>query len=210
VNGRDLDSAAPQVSIISYEKQAAQVRLRDCRFGKYETTFAVGLHSDGLEARIGEVSVNSWDNGGLTRFMDGLATDFRGWAGTRSWAVNHLKITAVFHSGGHVELCWAIRAWITRSDWEASLTTWIEGGQQMTGLAAAIKTFLTQTQPVQLWGLVTHSASVPGAGDPLAVLGDGFQYLVGVLGPGERLGVLVPLADPPADVGFQTGDAAVG
>lgn len=33
---------------------------------------------------------------------------------------------------------------LTRSDWETSLTTWIEGGQQMTELAAAIKAFLTE------------------------------------------------------------------
>jgi hypothetical protein len=81
--------------------------------------------------------------------MDGLAADFRGWAGTRSWEASHLKLTAAFHSGGHVELCWTIRPWTARHDWEASLTTWIEGGQQMTELAAAIKAFLTQPQPVQ-------------------------------------------------------------
>jgi hypothetical protein len=93
--------------------------------------------------------VTPWDSGSLTGFMDSLAADSRGWAGTRSWAVNHLKLTAACHSGGHVELCWTIRPWITRNDWEASLTTWIEGGQQMTELAAAIEAFLTQAQPVQ-------------------------------------------------------------
>jgi len=145
VNGHDPDGTAPQVIIGSYENAAAQVRLHDCRLlGEYETTFAVDLHADELDARIGEVSVTPWDNGGLTSFMDGLAADFRGWAGTRSWAVNHLQLTAASHSGGHVELCWTIRPWITRPDWEASLTTWIEAGQQMTELAAAIRAFLTQ------------------------------------------------------------------
>jgi hypothetical protein len=157
VNGHDLDGTAPQVIIRSYENAAAQVRLHDRRFlGEYETTFAVDLHADGLDARIGEVSVTPWDSGGLTGFMDGLAADFRGWAGTRSWAVNHLKLTAAFHSGGHVELCWTIMPWITRPDWEASLTTWIEGGQQMTELAAAISAFLTQAQPVQLRRHLAH------------------------------------------------------
>jgi len=151
VDGHDPDGAAQQVIIGSYENSATRVCLHDCRFiGEYETTFVVDLHSDGLDARIGEVSVTPWDCGGLTGFMDGLAADFRGWSGTRSWAVNHLKLTATFHSGGHVELCWTIRPWITRADWEASLTTWIEGGQQMTDLAAAIKALLTQAQPVQL------------------------------------------------------------
>jgi hypothetical protein len=151
VNGHDPNGAMSQVIIRSEENPSAQVRLHDCRFaGEYETTFAVDLHADGLDAHIDPISVTPWDNGGLTDFMDELAADFRGWGGTRSWTTNHLKLTATFHPGGHVELCWTIRLWITRNDWEASLTTWIEGGQQMTELAAAIKAFLTQTQPVQL------------------------------------------------------------
>jgi hypothetical protein len=162
VNGHDLNGAAPQVIITSNENPAAQVRLHSCRFpGEYETTFAVDLHADGLDAGIGEVSVTPWDNGGLTGFMDGLAADFRGWAGTRTWFVNHLKITADFHSRGHVELCWTIRPWITRLDWETSLITWIESGQQMTELAAAIKAFLTQPQPVQLRHHLTHVHAAP-------------------------------------------------
>lgn len=151
MDSHDPDAAAPQVIIRSGKDAAAQVRLHDCRFpGEYETTFAVCLHADGLDARIGEVSVTPWDNSGLTSFMDGLVADFRGWVGTRSWAVSHFKLTAAFHSGGHVELCWTIRPWITHNDWEASLTTWIEGGQQMTELAAAIRAFLTGTHPPEL------------------------------------------------------------
>jgi hypothetical protein len=147
VNDLDPDGAAAQVIIGSYENAAARVRLHDRRLlGEYETTFAVELHADGPDARIGEVSVTPWDGGGLPGFMDGLAADFRGWDGARSWAVNHLAITAAFHPGGQVELCWTIRPRLTRSVWEASVTTWIEGGQQMTELAAAVKAFLTQTE----------------------------------------------------------------
>ena len=106
MTGDDLDGAAPQVIITSYENAAAQVRLHGRRLvGEYETTFAVGLHADGLDARIGEVSVTPGDGGGLPGFLDGLAAGFRGWAGTRSWAAGHLTLTAAFHSGGHVELC---------------------------------------------------------------------------------------------------------
>jgi hypothetical protein len=43
----------------------------------------------------------------------------------------------------------------------------------------------------------------------LAVGGEGFEDLVGGLGPDERPGVLVPLVGPVADVGFEFGDAAV-
>jgi len=146
VSDHDLDSAASQVIITSYENAAARVRLHDCRFvDKDETTFAVELHADGLDARIGEVSVIPWDSAGLAEFVDGLAADYRGWDGTRSWAASHLELTATFHSGGHVELGWTIRPWLMRPGWEASLTTWIEGGQQMSELATAIRAFLTQT-----------------------------------------------------------------
>lgn len=151
MSDHDLDSAASQVIISSYDNAAAYVRLHDCRLpGDYETTFAVGLHADGLDARIGEVSVTPWDSGGLTGFMDGLAAAYRGWEGTRCWAVSHLELTAAFHSGGHVELGWTIRPWLTRPGWEASLTTWVEGGQQMSELASAVRAFLTQAQPIRL------------------------------------------------------------
>lgn len=149
MNGHDLDGAEPQVIIRSDENPAAKVRLHDCRLlGQYETTFAVDLQSDGLYARIGEVSVSPWDAEGPDRLHGRTGGRLPRLGRHRSWAVNHLKLTAAFHSGGHVELCWTIRPWITRPDWEASLTTWIEGGQQMTELAAAVSAFLTQAQPV--------------------------------------------------------------
>jgi len=43
-----------------------------------------------------------------------------------------------------------------------------------------------------------------------AVGGEGFEDLVSGLGPHERLGVLVPLGDPLADVVLELGNAAVG
>jgi hypothetical protein len=166
VNDLDPDGAAPQVIIGSYENAAARVRLHDRRLlGEYETTFAVELHADGLDARIREVSVTPWDGGGLPAFTDGLAADFRGWDGTRSWAAGHLAITAAFHPGGHVELRWTIRPRLTRPRWEASVTTWIEGGQQMTELAGAVKQFLAQAQPAPL------TAAVP-ARQPVITLGE--------------------------------------
>ena len=146
MDGRDIGGATAQVIIESSENAATRVRVYGCRFlGEYGTTFAVDVHGDGLDARVGEVSVTPWDCGGLTGFLDGLAADFRGWAGTRSWAVNHLELGAGFHFGGHVELRWTLRPWVTRSVWEASVTTWIEGGQRMAELAASVKDFLTQT-----------------------------------------------------------------
>jgi len=114
VDGRDLGSGVPQVDIRSDGSPSAEVRHYDRRFlGEYETTFAVGLHAVGLDAREGEVSVTPWDGGGLLGFSDSLASDFRGWVGSRSWAVGHLEVSVAFRSGGHVELRWTIRPCLT-------------------------------------------------------------------------------------------------
>jgi hypothetical protein len=91
------------------------------------------------------VFVYVWDAQYLPDFLDGLAADFRGWEGSRSWAANHLKLTADFHSRGHVELRWALRPWDSRRDsWEATVTTWLEAGQQISGLAADVRAFLAR------------------------------------------------------------------
>jgi hypothetical protein len=65
-------------------------------------------------------------------------------------------------------------------------------------------------QPQQDAEVLAAHRGRPGSGDPLAVLGEGLEDLVGGLGPRERLRVFVPLADPLADVCFELGDAAVG
>jgi hypothetical protein len=43
----------------------------------------------------------------------------------------------------------------------------------------------------------------------LAVYGDGLKDVICGLGPHERLGVLLPLVDPLADVVLELGDAAL-
>lgn len=87
---------------------------------------------------------------GLPGFTDGLAAGFRGWAGTRFRAAGHLEVTAAFRSGGHAGLRWTIRPRLARDGWEACLTTWIEGGQHKTDLAAGVRASLTPDQPAQL------------------------------------------------------------
>jgi hypothetical protein len=151
VDGENLDvTAAPQVIVRSGQDPAVRVLLHDRQFiDQDETAFAVDLQAGGLAAHHRDVSVAVWDPEDLSDFVDGLAADFRGWSGSRSWTARHLKLTAAFHSGGHVELRWTLRPWASRHDsWEASVTTWLEAGQQMTVLAAGIRAFLTRPQPV--------------------------------------------------------------
>jgi hypothetical protein len=52
---------------------------------------------------------------------------------------------AVFRSGGHVGLTWAVRPWPRAAgSWGASVTTWLEAGEQMTCLAADVRAFLAK------------------------------------------------------------------
>lgn len=111
-----------------------------------ETVFSIEAKADGLRAAIPDVTVSIWDGAGdLAAFLQQLAADFRGWPGKRTWHTNQLTFEADFHSGGHVELTWKLRPWFPqRAGWEASIATWIEGGQQLTALASDVQAFLVR------------------------------------------------------------------
>ncbi|MFJ8538704.1 DUF6228 family protein [Streptomyces sp. NPDC093591] len=54
-----------------------------------------------------------------------------------------LAVSAVFRSGGYVGLTWTLRPWPNAAgDWSASVTTGLEGGEQMSTLAADVRHFL--------------------------------------------------------------------
>lgn len=111
-----------------------------------ETVFTFDASADGLHARVRDVTVAIWDrDGDLAAFLQGLADDFRGWPGQRTWQSSQLDLRAVHHSGGHVELTWTLRPWSPQqASWETSITTWAEAGQQLTGLAADVHAFLAR------------------------------------------------------------------
>ncbi|MFB6951564.1 DUF6228 family protein [Streptomyces niveus] len=66
--------------------------------------------------------------------------DYRGWDGERSWRTDDadLTVAAVFRSGGYVGLTWTASG----GGWGASVTTWLEAGEQVAALAAGIRQFL--------------------------------------------------------------------
>ncbi|MFE7705828.1 DUF6228 family protein [Streptomyces sp. NPDC057486] len=108
--------------------------------------YAVELRAPGLTARVDEVVAWIWDND-LTAFLEELATDYQGWDGERSWQTNDrdLTVSAAFRSGGYVGLTWALRPWTQAAGgWGASVTTWLEAGEQMTSLAADVRAFLAE------------------------------------------------------------------
>ncbi|MEV8109134.1 DUF6228 family protein [Streptomyces sp. NPDC088135] len=112
------------------------------RADEYETVFSVETLAEGVRARLEDVTVTVWDDMG--EFFDGLARDFRGWEGERTWTNNHLVVTASFGSGGHVYLSWTVRSGFFPEDWKCTVTTVIEAGEGMTVVAAELKAFLAQ------------------------------------------------------------------
>lgn len=54
-------------------------------------------------------------------------------------------MSAAFRSGGYVGLTWALRPWAQAAGgWGASVTTWLEAGEQMASLAADVRAFLAE------------------------------------------------------------------
>ncbi|WP_330290712.1 DUF6228 family protein [Streptomyces sp. NBC_00576] len=111
--------------------------------------FAVELRAPGLTARVDDVVAWAWGSG-LALFLEALASDFRGWNGERSWGSDDtdLAVSAVFRTGGYVGLTWTLCPWPAASGgWAASVTTWLEAGEQMTSLAADVRRFLGEERP---------------------------------------------------------------
>lgn len=106
--------------------------------------YAVELRAPGLSARVNEVVAWIRDSG-LSAFLEELAADHRGWDGERCWRTDDrdLIVSAVFRSGGHVGLTWTLRPWPKDAGgWSASVTTWLEAGEQGSALAADVRYFL--------------------------------------------------------------------
>ncbi|WP_438490285.1 DUF6228 family protein [Streptomyces sp. S186] len=131
------------VTVRCQDDPNTRVRLFDRYFpDEYSTGFAVEVHAEGLEARLDSVETSVWGREDVTDFLDRLAADFRGWDGERTWSMNHLGLRAVFRPGGHVGLTWRFQPGTVRAPWKASVTTWLEAGQQMAALAADVREFL--------------------------------------------------------------------
>ncbi|WP_412079457.1 DUF6228 family protein (plasmid) [Streptomyces xanthophaeus] len=143
----EVSSEWSELVVRSRTTPSTYVRLFDwARVDDHEVAFAVEVVADGLQARLESVSASVWDRAGdLTEFLDGLARDFRGWEGDRSWVTNQLVLAATFHSGGHVQLSWGLRLGIFAEDsWECSVTTTLEAGEQMSRVASDVRSFLHQ------------------------------------------------------------------
>jgi hypothetical protein len=132
------------------DRRSVGVRFRDrFAFDADSVHFAVEAWAPGLTARVDEVVIGVWGPD-LAPFLEGLAADFRGWEGERTWRTEDrdLSVSAVFRSRGHVGLTWTLRPWPDAArGWSASVTTWLEAGEQMSLLAADLRHFLALGRP---------------------------------------------------------------
>ncbi|RGD57740.1 hypothetical protein DR950_08015 [Kitasatospora xanthocidica] len=148
MSSHDTEPDTPAaVTVRCQDNRAVTVRLRaPSRPDEDRVRYAVEASAPGLAIRVDEVV--AWNRGaGLAAFLEELAADFRGWDGQRVWQTDDrdLTVSAVFRSGGHVGLTWTLRPWRSAAGgWEASVTTWLDAGEQTSALAADVRGFLTQ------------------------------------------------------------------
>jgi hypothetical protein len=140
----DIESR-DHVTVRSWCDPGTWVRFSDWRLpDDYGLSFSIELHSHELRTRRG-IEDWTWEQGEPADFLDRLVADFRGWEGERTWRVNDLALRAVFRSGGHVGLTWTLRSWNAEFDnWEASVTTCVEAGEQLSALAADVRHFFSR------------------------------------------------------------------
>jgi hypothetical protein len=137
---------APAVTVRCLDSDTVVRLYNRWRPDKDSIHYAIEACAPGLSARIDETVAAGWDPApDLPTYFEGLAEDFRGWPGERSWhsLERDLTISAVFRSGGHVGLTWNLRPWPAKhGGWNVTVTTWQEAGEQMTALAADVRDFL--------------------------------------------------------------------
>jgi len=151
------DTGQPDLAIRCSKNPSVRIRFCDRRFAgdytihmadDYDTHMAIEFIADGLHAQFDDILFSPWDRDDLINFLDGLAADFHGWTGHRTWSTNHLALEANYGSGGHVELNWTLLPALIYPPWRATVTTTIEAGEQMSTLAEDTRFFLTRPKPV--------------------------------------------------------------
>lgn len=111
--------------------------------------FGVEITAERLTASF---SIGTSHGDGLAEFLFGLAQDFRGWQGTRSWRSleNDLTLAAGYESGGHVRLTWTARrfGWNWHEDihWSVSVEFVREAGEEMLDLAREVSSFFGEPE----------------------------------------------------------------
>lgn len=140
----DIDEQA-DMTIRCQDNLSVGVKFCD-RFGFAADSVhcTVEIWAPGLNARVNEVVAWAGDSD-LAPFLEELAANYQGWDGERSWQTNDrdLVVSALFRSGGYIGLTWTLCPWPKAAGgWTASVTTWLEAGEQMSSFAADVRHFL--------------------------------------------------------------------
>ncbi|GAA2998280.1 hypothetical protein GCM10020229_08340 [Kitasatospora albolonga] len=89
----------------------------------------------------------AWEGrAGVGGFLGELLADFRPWEGRRVWEGDDrdFAVAAEFRSPGLVGLTWTVRPWrAVEGGWAAEVTTWVEAGAQLSGLAGELERVLS-------------------------------------------------------------------
>lgn len=120
-------------AVVTFSDFAAE----DAYIARYRVTVsAEGLHAvttvtDSVEGRL------------LPDFLDQLSNDFRGWKGARTWHAleDQLRVTATWHSRGHIELAFEIRP-DTCTPWSVTAETELEAGEETRRAASDLRELL--------------------------------------------------------------------
>lgn len=83
----------------------------------------------------------------LAGFFEGMATDWRGWGGLRTWRSleGDLEITLEHHR--HVRLRVALRGDPYRSDWHVIATIEVDPGEELSTAAADVRALVSGASP---------------------------------------------------------------
>lgn len=102
----------------------------------------VQLDGQGLHA---ETSMRTIGGDGLVTFLEQLASDYRGWDGSREWRSldDQLHISATWRSRGRVALHFTLRPTVYEFGWEAGATFEVEAGAELELLATNVSRLLT-------------------------------------------------------------------
>ena len=105
--------------------------------------YLIEIESDGLKVTSPVMSLAGGD--GLPAFLEGLADDFRGWSGVRSWRSleDQLRIEATWSNRGHVSLHLRVKPSVY-SVWDLGALFTVEAGAEMQSLAADLARFFAR------------------------------------------------------------------
>lgn len=105
----------------------------------------VELSAGGMVASTRGLLLDYVSGRSLPGFLGTLERDFAGWQGIRVWdSMDHeFRVEARHLALGHVRLDWSLRRQSSESlSWAATAVTYLEAGEQLRQLAAAIHRFL--------------------------------------------------------------------